>query len=67
MTPLRRHHCRNAVTLADRGGEHIGDEDADGLRLLIVVGASGAFVAALRSREGGKVPRPTGRGRCSEG
>jgi hypothetical protein len=37
---------RNAVTLADRGGEHIGDEDADGLRLLIVVGA---FVTVLRN------------------
>jgi hypothetical protein len=29
----------NTVTLADRGGEHVGDEEADGLRLLNVVGA----------------------------
>jgi hypothetical protein len=36
---------RNAVTLADRGGEHVGDEAADGLRLLIVVGACGAVVS----------------------
>jgi hypothetical protein len=36
VTPLlkRRCDCRNAVTLADRGGEHVGVEEADGLRLL---------------------------------
>jgi hypothetical protein len=28
--------------LADRGGEYVGDEEADGLRLLILVGACGA-------------------------
>ena len=39
-TALQR---RNAVTLADRAGEHVGDEEADGLRLLILVGACGAF------------------------
>jgi hypothetical protein len=27
--------------LADRGGEHVGDEETDGLRLLILVGACG--------------------------
>jgi hypothetical protein len=26
--------------LADRGGEHVGDEEADGSRLLILVGRS---------------------------
>jgi hypothetical protein len=43
---------RNAVTLADRGVEHVGDEEADGLRLPILVGACGAFVAcsAIRRR-----------------
>jgi hypothetical protein len=45
----RRCHRRNAVTLADRGGEHVGDEEADGLRLLILVGACGPFVAVLRN------------------
>jgi hypothetical protein len=44
----RRCNRRNAVTLAHRGGEHVGDEEADGLRPLILVGACGTFVAALR-------------------
>ena len=37
------------ITPADRGGEHVGDEEADRLRLLIVVGACGAFVAVPRN------------------
>ena len=42
--------CGSApVPLADRGGEHVGDEETDGLRLLILVGACGAFVAVLRT------------------
>jgi hypothetical protein len=32
-----------------RQGNRIADEEADGLRLLVVVGACGAFVAALRN------------------
>jgi hypothetical protein len=28
--------------MADRGGEHVGDEETDGLRLLILVGACAA-------------------------
>jgi hypothetical protein len=49
VTSLLKRRCdrRNAVTLADRGGEHVGDEEADRLRLLILVGACGAFVAVL--------------------
>ena len=47
VTSLLKRRCdrRNAVTLADRGGKHVGDEEADGLRLLIVVGACGALIA----------------------
>jgi hypothetical protein len=37
------------LPLADRGGEHVGDEEADGLRPLILVGACGAFAAVLRN------------------
>jgi hypothetical protein len=40
--------CGSApVPLADRGGEHVGDEKADRLRLLTLVGACGALVAVL--------------------
>jgi hypothetical protein len=35
---------------AGRGGEHVGDEETDGLRLLILVAARGAFVAVLGNR-----------------
>ena len=35
------------ITPADRGGEHVGDEEAEGLGLL--AGACGAFVAVLRN------------------
>jgi len=40
---------RNAVTLSDRGGDYVGDEEADSLRLLIVVGACGPLVPVLRN------------------
>jgi hypothetical protein len=43
-------NLRNAVTPTDRGGEHVGDEEADRLRLLIVVVADSTLVAALRNR-----------------
>ena len=47
MIPLLKRRCdrRNVVTLADRGGEHVGDEEADGLRLLILVAACGPFAS----------------------
>jgi hypothetical protein len=37
------------ITPTDRSGEHVGDEEADGLGLQILVGACGAFVAVLRN------------------
>jgi hypothetical protein len=52
VTPLlkRRATIVAPLPLADRGGEHVGDEEADGLRLLMLVGAYGAFVAVLPNR-----------------
>jgi hypothetical protein len=45
----RRCDRRNTVTLAYRPGEPVGDEKADSVRLLILVGACGAFIAVLRN------------------
>jgi hypothetical protein len=44
----RRCTCRNAVAWAT-SGEHVGDEEAEGSRLLIGVGAYCASVAVLRN------------------
>jgi hypothetical protein len=43
-------HVVTPLPLADRGGEHVGGEEAGGLRLLVLVGAYGAFVAVLRNQ-----------------
>jgi len=53
VTPLLKRRCdpRNTVILGrfETASEHVGDEEADGSRLLIVVSARGGFVAVLRN------------------
>ena len=49
MASLLKRRCNRRTPLAGRSGEHVGDEKADGLRPLILVGARGAAGAALRN------------------
>jgi hypothetical protein len=50
MASLLKRRCNRRTSLAGRSGEHVGDKKADGLRPLILIGARGAAVAALRNR-----------------
>ena len=49
MASLLKRRCNRRTPLPVQSGEHVGDETTDGLRLLIVIGARGAFVAVLRN------------------
>jgi hypothetical protein len=49
VTPLLKRRC-NRRRSVQSGGERVGDEATDGLRLLLVVGAQCASVAMLRKQ-----------------
>jgi hypothetical protein len=52
MASLLKRRCNRRAPLAGRSGEHVGDEKADGLRPLILVGSRGGRSRAPQSRGG---------------